>query len=140
MRASVGFSASSGMIQRLPARCAPGMRSLLQRIPTLRGEIPHFSAASNVDRYFISANYLDQDGIIINSDYKRLSFRSNVEVDANKYLTLGLNLQTSYSERNDPDTDSSQGPISRSILVAPIVGLDQQTVKGGNYYLSLIHI
>ena len=63
-----------------------------------------------------------------------MSFRSNVEVDANKYLTLGLNLQTSYSERNDPDTDSSQGPISRSILVAPIVGLDQQTVKGGNYY------
>ena len=63
-----------------------------------------------------------------------MSFRSNVEVDANKYLTLGLNLQTSYSERNDPDTDSSQGHISRSILVSPIVGLDQQTVKGGNYY------
>ena len=55
MRASVGFSASSGMIQRLPALCAPGIRSWLQRMPTRRGEIPHFSAISNVERYFITS-------------------------------------------------------------------------------------
>lgn len=92
------------------------------------------SGAGEKNKYFISANYLDQKGIIIETDYKRLSFRSNVEVEANKFLTLGLNLQASYSEKNDPDTDTNQGPISRSILVAPVVGLDQQTVKGGNYY------
>ena len=40
MRASFGFSASSGMIQRLPARCAPGMRFSLQRTPTyIAGEV-----------------------------------------------------------------------------------------------------
>ncbi|MDY4202494.1 MAG: hypothetical protein SOY12_05535, partial [Schaedlerella sp.] len=43
------------MIQRLPARCAPGMRFSLQRIPTRRGDMPHFSAISKVDRYLISA-------------------------------------------------------------------------------------
>ncbi len=109
-------------------------QELISRTAPVQNYSVSVSGAGEKSKYFISANYLDQDGIIINSDYKRLSFRSNVEVDANKYLTLGLNLQTSYSERNDPDTDSSQGPISRSILVAPIVGLDQQTVKGGNYY------
>jgi TonB-linked SusC/RagA family outer membrane protein len=92
------------------------------------------SGATDKTRYYVSGNYLNQKGIIINSDYERLTFRSNVEVDANKYLTVGFNLQTSYSERNDPNTDSSQGPISRSILVAPIVGIDQQTVNGGYYY------
>ena len=54
MRASVGLGAFSGIIQRLPARCAPGMRFSLQRIPTRRGDMPHFSATSKVDRYLIS--------------------------------------------------------------------------------------
>ena len=51
--ASAGFSASAGIIQRLPARCAPVMRPSLQRTFTRRWEMPHFSAASKVDRYFI---------------------------------------------------------------------------------------
>lgn len=55
MRASVGLEASSGIIQRLPARCVPGMRFSLQRIPTRRWDIPPFFAASKVDMYFISA-------------------------------------------------------------------------------------
>ena len=92
------------------------------------------SGSGDKSKYYISANYLNQEGIILRSDYERLTFRSNIETEANKYLTFGLNLQANYSERNDPDTDTNQGPISRSILLAPIVGIDQQTVNGGNYY------
>lgn len=50
--ASAGFAASSGIIHRPPALCAPGMRFSLQRIPTRRWEMPHFSATSKVERYF----------------------------------------------------------------------------------------
>lgn len=109
-------------------------QDLISRTAPVQNYGVSVSGAGEKSKYFVSANYLDQAGIILKSDYKRLSFRSNIEVEASNFLTLGLNLQTSYSERNDPDTDSSQGPISRSILLAPIVGLDQQTVKGGNYY------
>lgn len=94
------------------------------------------SASGGTDRlkYFISNNYFDQQGIILNSNYKRYSARANVEANINKYLTLGINLSASTSKRNDPDTDTNQGPISRSILVAPIVGINEQTVDGGYYY------
>ena len=75
----------SGMIQRLPARCAPGMRSLLQRIPTLRGEIPHFSATSNVDRYFISVSSL-----LIHSSFNYILFTEQYQPILCEHCRPGL--------------------------------------------------
>lgn len=109
-------------------------QEIIDRTAPLQNYAISVSGAGERSKYYISANYLNQEGIILRSDYERLTFRSNVEVETNKYLTLGLNLQGYYSVRNDPDTDTNQGPISRSILVAPVVGINQQTVKGGNYY------
>jgi len=109
-------------------------QDIISRTADMQNYAISVSGAGDKSKYYISANYLNQEGIILRSDYERLTFRSNVEVETNKYLTVGLNLQANYSERNDPDTDTNQGPVSRSILVAPIVGIDQQTVKGGNYY------
>lgn len=84
-------------------------------------------------KYFVSANYFNQQGIIIGSDFKRLSFRANVETKVGKRLNLGLNLSAGSAMRNDSDGDGFQGPVSRSTRVAPIVGLDQQTQDGGYY-------
>lgn len=109
-------------------------QELISRTAPVQNYAVSVSGATDKSKYYVSLNYLDQEGIIICSDYKRLSFRGNVEAEVNKYLTVGVNLQSSYSERNDPDTDTNQGPISRSILVAPIVGINQQTVNGGYYY------
>ena len=45
-RASSGFSASSGITQQFPTRCAPGILFSLHNSWTRRGAIPHFSAVS----------------------------------------------------------------------------------------------
>lgn len=93
------------------------------------------SATGGTDavKYFASANYFDQKGIILGSDYKRLSFRTNVETKVHNRISLGINLSANALRKNDSDGDGNQGPVSRSTRVAPIVGLDQQTQIGGYY-------
>lgn len=40
-------------------------------------------------KYFVSGDYLSQKGVVKGYDYKRFSFRTNADVNATKYLTVG---------------------------------------------------
>lgn len=40
-------------------------------------------------KYFVSLDYLDQKGILKGYNYKRYSFRTNMDIKATKYLTVG---------------------------------------------------
>src|SRR5207237_10885588 len=48
-----------------------------------------FSGGDEKTRYSISGGYFDQDGIIINSNFKRYSFRTNFDREINKRLMVG---------------------------------------------------
>lgn len=58
-------------------------------------------------KFYISGDYLDQEGTIIESDYKRYSGRINLENKAKDWLTLGANLSVAKSERNTGQYDGS---------------------------------
>ncbi|MCQ2203889.1 MAG: TonB-dependent receptor [Bacteroidales bacterium] len=49
------------------------------------------SGGNDKTRYAFSANYTDQDGIILNSGLKRYNFHINVDWELNKGLRLGVN-------------------------------------------------
>ncbi len=51
-------------------------------------------------KYSFSGNFNDVEGVIIDSDQKRISLRSNVDVRANKFLTIGLNTYFSNTNSN----------------------------------------
>ncbi|MGI9543442.1 MAG: SusC/RagA family TonB-linked outer membrane protein [Cyclobacteriaceae bacterium] len=52
--------------------------------------------------YFLSGNYRDEQGIVINTGYEQLSLRSNIEANISEKLTVGLNLYGSRSQaQND---------------------------------------
>lgn len=40
-------------------------------------------------KYYVSADYMDQKGIVKGYNYKRFSFRTNTDVNATKYLAVG---------------------------------------------------
>jgi TonB-linked SusC/RagA family outer membrane protein len=42
-------------------------------------------------KYLISANYLDHEGIMLNSKYSRFSLRTNMEAEVTKWVDFGLN-------------------------------------------------
>ncbi|MDQ2718900.1 MAG: TonB-dependent receptor [Bacteroidota bacterium] len=50
--------------------------------------------------YYISANYFKQDGIIINSSYERYSLLSKLNIELTDKLSLGNNINVSYSKKN----------------------------------------
>lgn len=108
-------------------------QDLISRKAPVQSHQLSVSGSSDYVKYYVSGNYYDQQGIILGSDYSRLSFRGNVEAKVNDWISMGLNLSANAVDRNDPGGDSNQGPVSRSARVAPIVGLGQQTQAGGYY-------
>jgi TonB-linked SusC/RagA family outer membrane protein len=69
------------------------------------------SGATNNARYMISGNYYKQEGIVKNTDYTRYAFRANMDVDVNKYLTIGLNLAPAFIVSNDRNTEGKDNTI-----------------------------
>lgn len=57
--------------------------------------------------FYISGNYLDQTGTIIETGLKRYSARVNLENQAKDWLTLGVNLSVAKTERNAANFDGS---------------------------------
>ncbi|WP_233897659.1 SusC/RagA family TonB-linked outer membrane protein [Tenacibaculum piscium] len=58
-------------------------------------------------RFYASGSYLEREGTIIKSDYKRYSGRLNIENKAKDWLTIGMNLSVAKSERNTGQYDGT---------------------------------
>jgi TonB-dependent starch-binding outer membrane protein SusC len=63
-------------------------------------------------KYFFSGNYLKQEGVIINNDLQRYSFRANLDIKLSPKLRYGLNVNPSRTEQNRPADDPGGGQFS----------------------------
>jgi TonB-linked SusC/RagA family outer membrane protein len=78
-----------------------------------------FSGGNNDGlKYYISGNYYDQQGVIINSGFKRFSVNSNLDFQATKWLKLGLNMFARSSQTNGVRTQESNGGANTTGVVA----------------------
>jgi TonB-linked SusC/RagA family outer membrane protein len=57
-------------------------------------------------KYAISASYLNQDGIIIGSDYEKAIFRVNIDQNISDRLTIGTNINLSKNTLNGVITNA----------------------------------
>ena len=70
--------------------------------------------------YFISGNYLDQKGILINSDFKRYSLRTNVKASLSEKLSANLKMNFARRENNNTSGDgNTSGPLAGALAWAP---------------------
>lgn len=74
------------------------------------------SGGSATARYFVSASYLGQDGLYkyddlndynINAYLNKYNFRSNVDINITKHLSLEINLANVVRDRNYPNEDTN---------------------------------
>jgi TonB-dependent starch-binding outer membrane protein SusC len=63
-------------------------------------------------KYFISGNYLNQEGVVIENDIQRYAFRSNIDVKVSNMLRFGISLNPSRTEQNRPADDPGGGQFS----------------------------
>ncbi|MDB5111427.1 MAG: TonB-dependent receptor plug [Mucilaginibacter sp.] len=73
-------------------------------------------------KYAFSGSYINQDGILLNTDYKRFNFRNNVESQINKRLKVGMNLNV-YSAGGDEQTNGKYSPLQFALQLPPIFDL-----------------
>jgi TonB-linked SusC/RagA family outer membrane protein len=81
---------------------------ILRQAPQTEYKLSVNGGSENV-RYNISANYLNQQGTIIQTDFKRYNFRANVDVDISDNFRFGVNFAPSRSLRTGGRTDAGSG-------------------------------
>lgn len=67
------------------------------------------SGGSDTARYYVSGTYFDQAGVIVNSNFERFSFLSNLEMDVTDRLKAGLNVFGRRNSNNGILTQSGSG-------------------------------
>lgn len=79
------------------------------------------SGGDEKTRFFLSGNVYNQTGILLGTDYNRLSGRMNLDRKVNSKFTIGSNLGLTYSLNNRVEGDQSlNGPLPNAISLLPI--------------------
>ena len=75
------------------------------------------SGANDNTKYYFSANYTDQEGMIKTNTFERMQMRMNLDQRVNKWLTVGGNFNFSRGETFSPSSGSLPGtPFNTSGL------------------------
>jgi TonB-linked SusC/RagA family outer membrane protein len=75
-------------------------------------------------QYYLSANYTDQKGMVVNDHYDRLGGTANVSAQATDWLKVGINLNattstTSYTDRGRKGSQYATANFSRMAMILP---------------------
>ncbi|MFC6100229.1 TonB-dependent receptor [Olivibacter domesticus] len=96
-----------------------------------------FTGGTDRSKYFLSLNYVDQDGIVKTTDFNRYGLRLNLDSKVSDRFKIGLNASTSYVRNtfapNGFSTNETAGALYAAMNFDPTLG-----IKGadGNYALS----
>ena len=90
------------------------------------------SGGGESSRYFLSANYLDQEGSVKESDFERITTRLNLESQLTDWLQVGLNSSLTVSEQNYPEQsgNSYQSSIQWIYSVSSVYPLYRRDANG----------
>lgn len=77
------------------------------------------SGGSDNLNYFVSAGYLDQPGIMLNTEFKRYSIRAKVDAKITEWSSFGLNWNGAKMDRKGQVLATQVGSASRDALYFP---------------------
>lgn len=82
-------------------------------------------------RYFASASYYNNQGIIKNTDFKRFSFRLNLDQELSKWASLTVGLNYTNSNANEkPDGNSFFSPMNSITILGNFHNIWQRNANG----------
>jgi TonB-linked SusC/RagA family outer membrane protein len=110
--------------------------AIFQQAP-MQSQTLSVSGGSDNVQYYISGNYLDQDGIVINSGYKRYDGRVNIDAHYN-HLRLGGSVNYNYGVINYDNTEGAFNNGNNNIIEGALVASPFFPVKNpdGTYNYS----
>lgn len=116
-------------------------QSYIFRTARMQDHTITFMGGTDKNRYSLSGNYFDQEGIIINTGAKRGSIRFNIDHEVKNWLRLGFNANLGRRQRNIQDVDN--GTLGNNIFsgalsappTLPVYDEDGKPTVVANYYL-----
>jgi len=110
--------------------------AIFQQAP-MQSQTLAVSGGSDNVQYYISGNYLDQDGIVINSGYKRYAGRVNLDAHYN-HLKLGASINYNYGVIKYDNTEGAFNNGNNNIIEGALVASPFFPVKNpdGTYNYS----
>lgn len=82
-----------------------------------------FSGGSDKTNYYISLGYLDQDGILIGSSFKRYSSRFSLDHQIKRWAKIGMSANISRSNQQITLADAAESTIWWGAILSPLVPL-----------------
>jgi TonB-linked SusC/RagA family outer membrane protein len=74
-------------------------------------------------KYYISGNYMDQDGTLIGSNFNRYGARVNLDAQLKSWLKIGINANFSHTDERLLKADQDEGVISYALTKMPDVAI-----------------
>ncbi len=100
----------------------------------------NFTVSGGADKmdYYLSAGYLNEEGIVRFSGYKRYNMRLNVNMNATSWLNTGLNLDGSVGDRKDVPSGgtSTTNPFYFTRQMGPIYPVYQHDLTSGAFIID----
>jgi TonB-dependent starch-binding outer membrane protein SusC len=93
---------TDAQIQELVKTGGTDWQDVIYRTAPVTNHQLTISGGTDNMKYMISGGYLDQQGILINSAYKRFTLRANLNADITKNVSFGLNWAGSKEAGNSP--------------------------------------
>ncbi|GEO06037.1 SusC/RagA family TonB-linked outer membrane protein [Adhaeribacter aerolatus] len=67
----------------------------------------------------LALGYFKEEGTIIETNYDRISARANLTGEVNKFITVGLNLNGTYSRQRLANTDGRSAVVGSTLIMDP---------------------
>ena len=90
---------------------------LILRLGTIQNHNISLSSGNDMATVFTSVNYVNQEGIVINQDYDRVTTRVNATQKINSWLDIGANIMFQYSNSSSPR--NANNAISLAVSANP---------------------
>ncbi|MGE5521101.1 MAG: SusC/RagA family TonB-linked outer membrane protein [Candidatus Dadabacteria bacterium] len=109
----------------------PWEKALFRNAPRTNATM-NVSGATDKSNYYISAGFLNEDGILKFSGYKRYSARVNLNTQATNWLNTGVNLDGAIARRADVPSGgtATTNPFYFTRQMGPIYPVYQHTATG----------
>ena len=104
------------------------------------------SGGKNELTYYISGNYAQEDGIMINSNYTRVNLRSRINAKLSKRVDISLNIAPSYTKTETPPTNfidfyrtPSFMPVRHTAATSALTGKPIGSYARGNDFSNVTY-
>jgi len=118
-------------VNNLPAR-TDWQNEIYRKAPIQNYELM-FSGGNEKMRYMLSSGYMDQKGIVVNSSFKRYSFRLNLDRKVSDRLNIGANFSVVGTNSNVAESanENATDAVGATLLASPTLSVKEN----GEYIL-----